>query len=88
MKQILLLLIISIFITFSKTKSLTLYEYYTNGGIISGLRAEGDNFELNGRPITILSGSFHYFRVHQSYWRSILKKFKAAGLNAVNLIFN
>ena len=68
----------------SKSDSLTLYDYYTNGGIDSGLRPERDVFLLNGKPITIFSGSFHYFRTHPSYWRPILKKMKAAGLNAVN----
>jgi hypothetical protein len=61
----------------------TLYEYYTSGGIKSGLKAEGNNFTLNGKEITIFSGSFHYFRVHQNKWRETLLKFKAAGLNAV-----
>lgn len=61
----------------------TLYEYYTKGGIKSGLEANGDKFHLNGKEITIFGGSFHYFRVHQDNWRVTLKKFKAAGLNAV-----
>jgi hypothetical protein len=61
----------------------TLYEHYTSGGIKSGLKAEGNHFTLNGKEITILSGSFHYFRVHHLKWRETLLKFKAAGLNAV-----
>ena len=62
----------------------TLYEYYTQGGIKSGLEASGDRFRLNGKEITIFGGSFHYFRVHQNNWRHILRKFKAAGLNSVS----
>jgi hypothetical protein len=61
----------------------TLYEHYTSGGIKSGLKAEGNHFTLNGKEITIFSGSFHYFRVHHHKWRETLLKFKAAGLNAV-----
>jgi beta-galactosidase len=64
----------------------TLYEHYTSGGIKSGLKAEGNQFTLNGKEITILSGSLHYFHVHHHKWRETLLKFKAAGLNAV-LIF-
>ena len=61
----------------------TNYEYYTSGGIKSGLVANGDKFHLNGKEITIFSGSFHPFRVHQDKWKDILLKFRAAGLNAV-----
>ena len=61
----------------------TNYDYYTQGGIKEGLKAEGDYFTLNGRQITLLSGSLHYFRLPQQYWRDRLKKFKAAGLNTV-----
>ena len=64
----------------------TLYEHYTSGGIKSGLKAEGNHFTLNGKEITIFSGSFHYFRVHNQKWRNVLLKFKAAGLNAVNML--
>jgi len=61
----------------------TNYEYYTSGGIKSGLVAEGEYFTLNGKEIRILSGSLHYFRVPQQYWRDRLMKMKAVGLNAV-----
>jgi len=65
----------------------TNYEYYTSGGIKSGLIAEGNYFTLNGKEIRILSGSLHYARVPQQYWRDRLSKMRAAGLNAViNLI--
>ncbi len=62
----------------------TNYEYYTSGGIKTGLIAEGNHFTLNGKEIRILSGSLHYFRVPQQYWRDRLLKMKAAGLNAVS----
>jgi hypothetical protein len=65
----------------------TNYEYYTSGGIKTGLIAEGNHFTLNGKEIRILSGSLHYFRVPHKYWRDRLLKMKAAGLNAVNMNF-
>jgi hypothetical protein len=65
----------------------TNYEYYTSGGIKTGLIAEGNHFTLNGKEIRILSGSLHYFRVPQQYWRDRLLKMKAAGLNAVIMNF-
>ena len=61
----------------------TNYEYYTKGGIKEGLKAEGDHFKLNGKEITLLSGSLHYFRLPWQYWKDRLRKFKAAGLNTV-----
>ena len=59
------------------------YELYTKGGIKEGLKAEGDDFTLNGQKIRLLSGSLHYFRLPQKYWRDRLRKFRAAGLNTV-----
>ncbi|KAJ8965799.1 hypothetical protein NQ314_003897 [Rhamnusium bicolor] len=61
----------------------TSYEYYTNGGITEGLSDNQDYFMLNGKNITIYSGSFHYFRVPRAYWRDRLRKMRAAGLNTV-----
>ena len=62
----------------------TLYQYYTSGGIHSGLEANNDNhFTLNGKPLVIYSGTFHYFRVVPEYWPIMLRRYKAAGLNAV-----
>ena len=79
-----LLIIIYIKKSFSADNDLpTLYEYYTKGGIKSGLEAEGDYFKLNGKQFRILSGSFHYFRVLPEQWKDRLLKMKAAGLNTV-----
>ncbi len=61
----------------------TNYEYYTSGGIKTGLIAEGKYLTLNGKEIRILSGSLHYFRVPQQHWKDRLLRMKAAGLNAV-----
>jgi hypothetical protein len=71
------------FIFQSYSAEQTLYEYYTSGGIKSGLKADSEQFTLNGKHITIFSGSLHYFRVPHQNWNSTLLKFKAAGLNAV-----
>nr|CAD7438231.1 unnamed protein product [Timema bartmani] len=65
----------------------SVFEYYTNGGIESGLVAQSDGFKLNGRDITILSGSIHYFRVHPVYWRDRLQKLRALGFNTVQIYF-
>lgn len=64
----------------------TLYEHYTAGGIKSGLNADTPNFFLNGKNITLYSGSMHYFRVPRKYWRDRLRKMRAAGLNAVDTL--
>ena len=64
----------------------TVYQYFEGDGITSGLRAdERDWFELNGKKFRIFSGSLHYFRVHPAYWRDRLRKFRAAGLNAIDV---
>lgn len=61
----------------------TLYEYYTNGGINSGLNADNSQFTLNDRNISLYSGAMHYFRIPKQYWRDRLRKLRAAGLNTV-----
>ena len=48
-----------------------------------GLKAEGSQFTLDGKPFTILSGAIHYFRVVPEYWEDRLRKLKALGLNTV-----
>jgi beta-galactosidase GanA len=52
--------------------------------VTEGLTAPRSGFTLNNLPITIYSGSIHYFRVHPDYWRDRLRKARAAGLNAVD----
>lgn len=61
----------------------TLFEYYTGGGITSGLSDKQPYFTLNEKNITIYSGAFHYFRVPRAYWRDRLRKMRSAGLNTV-----
>lgn len=73
-----------IYIYLKGSNGLTNYEFYAPGGLVnSGLVAEGENFQLNGKDLKIFSGAFHYFRVHPAYWRDTLKKLRAAGLNTV-----
>ena len=40
-------------------------------------------FWLNGRPVLLYSGEFHYFRIPRSQWASRLKLAKQLGLNAI-----
>lgn len=61
----------------------SLYEYYTSGGITTGLSANQSYFTLNDKNITLYSGAMHYFRVPKLYWRDRLRKMRAAGLNTV-----
>ncbi|XP_071052667.1 beta-galactosidase-1-like protein 3 [Onthophagus taurus] len=61
----------------------SLYEFYTSGGINSGLSENLDSFTLNNKSLTIVSGSMHYFRVPTEYWRDRLRKMRSAGLNTV-----
>ena len=79
------LIVSSILITNSFCADPTNYEYYTSGGIKSGLKADSVDFTLNGKQITLLSGSLHYFRLPHQYWKDRLLKFRAAGLNAVSI---
>nr|XP_045607884.1 beta-galactosidase-1-like protein 2 [Procambarus clarkii] len=66
------------------SEGVSLYEYYAPGGVVEApLVAQGEVFTLNNKEILILSGAFHYFRVHPAYWRDTLRKLRAAGLNAV-----
>ena len=64
----------------------TVYQYFEGDGINSGLQAEErDWFELNGKKFRIFSGSLHYFRVPPAHWRDRLRKYRAAGLNAIDV---
>ena len=47
------------------------------------LRANGDHFELDGKPFQIISGAIHYERVPRAYWRDRLRKAHAMGLNTI-----
>nr|WP_307826528.1 beta-galactosidase [Streptomyces pactum] len=42
-----------------------------------------EHFELDGRPVRLLSGAVHYFRVPEAYWAHRLAMVRAMGLNCV-----
>ena len=42
-----------------------------------------DKFYVNGKPVQIISGAIHYFRIVPEYWRDRLEKLKAMGCNTV-----
>lgn len=64
----------------------TLYEHYATGGIEIGLEVTNEQFMLNNKPIFIRSGSIHYFRIPNVYWRDRLRKLRAAGFNTVDTL--
>ncbi|MEV0169781.1 beta-galactosidase family protein [Streptomyces sp. NPDC050803] len=41
------------------------------------------DFLLDGRPVRLLSGALHYFRVHEAQWGHRLSMLRAMGLNCV-----
>ena len=43
----------------------------------------GDEFVQGGKPLRILSGAIHYFRVIPEYWRDRLEKLRACGFNTL-----
>ncbi|OKH92973.1 glycoside hydrolase family 35 protein [Streptomyces uncialis] len=46
-------------------------------------RVGEDDFETDGRPVRLLSGALHYFRVHEEQWGHRLAMLRALGLNCV-----
>ncbi|MEU7012923.1 beta-galactosidase family protein [Streptomyces sp. NPDC046385] len=42
-----------------------------------------EDFLLDGRPVRLLSGALHYFRVHEEQWAHRLGMLRAMGLNCV-----
>lgn len=44
---------------------------------------DGNNFLLNGKPFTVISGAVHYFRTMPDQWEDRLCKLKACGFNTV-----
>ena len=43
----------------------------------------GSSFLLWGKPLTIISGAVHYFRVPEEYWEDRLRKLRYLGANTV-----
>lgn len=42
-----------------------------------------DQFLMDGKPVQIISGSIHYFRIVPEYWRDRLEKLRNMGCNTV-----
>ncbi|MFF2326000.1 MULTISPECIES: beta-galactosidase family protein [unclassified Streptomyces] len=42
-----------------------------------------DDFRFDGKPVRLLSGALHYFRVHEAQWDHRLSMLRAMGLNCV-----
>ncbi|AUY48264.1 beta-galactosidase [Streptomyces sp. CB01881] len=47
------------------------------------LEIAADGFRLDDRPLRIISGGLHYFRVHPEQWADRLRKARLMGLNTV-----
>ncbi|MFG2608159.1 beta-galactosidase family protein [Streptomyces sp. NPDC048514] len=50
---------------------------------MSGFTVGREDFLLDGRPVRLLSGALHYFRVHEAQWPHRLGMLRAMGLNCV-----
>ncbi|MBP3965401.1 glycoside hydrolase family 35 protein [Paenibacillus lignilyticus] len=50
---------------------------------MSPFSIEGNAFVVEGKPVRLLSGAMHYFRIVPQYWQDRLLKLKACGLNTV-----
>ncbi|WP_393053032.1 beta-galactosidase [Streptomyces sp. LN549] len=47
------------------------------------LEVAADGFRLDDRPLRIISGGLHYFRIHPEQWADRLRKARLMGLNTV-----
>jgi hypothetical protein len=46
-------------------------------------------FYINEKPVLLLSGEFHYWRLpDQSRWKEILQRYKMGGLNCIRIYFH
>jgi len=48
------------------------------------LTFQDGHFVLRGKPLRILSGAMHYFRVHPEHWEDRMDKMIACGLNTLD----
>ena len=51
------------------------------------LTYDSEQFYLDGKPYTVLSGAMHYFRIPRAYWKDRLLKLKECGFNTVETYF-
>ncbi len=52
-------------------------------GTVADFTVGESDFLLDGRPVRLLSGALHYFRVHEGQWGHRLAMLRAMGLNCV-----
>ena len=50
---------------------------------MSKLEIRDKQFFYNNKPLRIISGAIHYYRVVPQYWEDRLSKLKACGCNTV-----
>ncbi|MCP3817267.1 beta-galactosidase [Streptomyces sp. A3M-1-3] len=50
---------------------------------MAGFTVGDEDFLMDGRPVRLLSGALHYFRVHEGQWGHRLAMLRAMGLNCV-----
>jgi beta-galactosidase len=51
--------------------------------LVPVFEVRGNEFVFDGKPVRLLSGAVHYFRVVPEYWRDRLMKLKACGFNTL-----
>ena len=47
------------------------------------LTYEGKQFYMDGKPIQLISGAMHYFRIPREYWYDRMLKLKECGFNTL-----
>lgn len=77
----------------ARTDVLSLAEVVVTGAPVPpaprSVTYDGHSFIVDGKPIFLWSGEFHYFRLPSpDLWRDVLQKMKASGFNAVSLYFS
>lgn len=50
---------------------------------MASIAIRGNEFVYDGKPLRIISGAMHYFRMVPEYWKDRLQKLKACGFNTV-----
>lgn len=64
--------------------NITMLISFNDGGIdVTQLQIANRQFQWDGKPLQIISGAIHYFRVVPEYWEDRLLKLKACGFNTV-----
>ena len=68
------------------TTAMVAYDHEAHSSILTW---DKHCFYIHGNPVQLLSGEFHYWRLpDRSRWPSVLRQYKAAGLNCVRIYFH